>query len=192
MDFMESRNVQLSLKAGKMTFTVEKAAPQEYGSQRSKRAVLTVFTESKAFPNPQSRRFEKRKVAKRSPDNTRESNTRTGRGDSTDGSSANSRTTVKGKKIPHADALSRHVVAILQESRLNPEAVRQEQAVDKYCQNLVPGKCKEGRTGSANASHPLLTHNAKSHSYAMSLVAKFTLPVNVRATGTAWLIFRQA
>jgi hypothetical protein len=51
MDFMESRNDQLRLMGGKITLNVEKAAPQEYGTPRSKRAVFTVFTQSIAFPN---------------------------------------------------------------------------------------------------------------------------------------------
>jgi hypothetical protein len=41
-----------------------------------------------------------------------------------------------GKKIPHADALSRHVGAILKGHRLDKQMVRQEQAVDDYCQSI--------------------------------------------------------
>jgi hypothetical protein len=55
MDFMESRNAQCSLKAGKMTLTVEEATPQQHGTLRSKRAVLTLFTGSKVFPEPSLR-----------------------------------------------------------------------------------------------------------------------------------------
>jgi hypothetical protein len=44
----------------------------------------------------------------------------------------------EGKKIPHVDALSRHVGAVLQ-VRLDPETVRQEQGEDKFCRSLKPG-----------------------------------------------------
>jgi hypothetical protein len=55
IDFMESRNGQLSLKSGEMSTTVDRATPQEHGTPRSKRAVLTVFTGSKVFPEPSLR-----------------------------------------------------------------------------------------------------------------------------------------
>jgi transposase InsO family protein len=43
-----------------------------------------------------------------------------------------------GKKMPHVDALSRHVGAVLQ-GRLDPETVGQEQGEDKFCRSLTPG-----------------------------------------------------
>jgi len=47
-------------------------------------------------------------------------------------------------KIPHEDALSRHVGAVLQTGGPCPETVLREQAGDKFCQSLKPGnyQCK--------------------------------------------------
>jgi len=44
-----------------------------------------------------------------------------------------------GKKIPHADALSRHVGAIRQTIGLSPEEIAREQARDLFCQRLNLG-----------------------------------------------------
>jgi hypothetical protein len=44
-----------------------------------------------------------------------------------------------GTKIPHADALSRHVGTILGEVRLNPEEVRNGQRKDQFCVRINPG-----------------------------------------------------
>jgi len=44
-----------------------------------------------------------------------------------------------GKKIPHVDALSHHVGAILHDKNLRREVVHDEQAKDKFCQSLNPG-----------------------------------------------------
>jgi len=41
-----------------------------------------------------------------------------------------------GNKIPHVDALSSHVSAVLQTGGLCPEMVLREQASDKFCQIL--------------------------------------------------------
>ena len=44
-----------------------------------------------------------------------------------------------GKKIPHADALSRHVGTIRQAIGLSPEEFAREQAKDPFCQSLKLG-----------------------------------------------------
>jgi len=44
-----------------------------------------------------------------------------------------------GKKIPHLDALSRHVGSVLNDKNLSREVVRDEQAKDKFCQSLNTG-----------------------------------------------------
>jgi len=44
-----------------------------------------------------------------------------------------------GKKFPHVDALSRHVGTVLNDKNLRREVVRDEQAKDKFCQNLNTG-----------------------------------------------------
>ena len=44
-----------------------------------------------------------------------------------------------GKKIPHADALSRYVGTVLNDENLNPGLFRLEQARDKFCKNLKTG-----------------------------------------------------
>ena len=44
-----------------------------------------------------------------------------------------------GKKIPHVDALSRHVGAIRQTIGLSPEEIAREQARDLFCQRLNLG-----------------------------------------------------
>ena len=44
-----------------------------------------------------------------------------------------------GKKIPHADALSRHVDTIKQKIALSPEEFAREQARDPFCQHLKLG-----------------------------------------------------
>jgi hypothetical protein len=41
-----------------------------------------------------------------------------------------------GRKIPHADALSRHIGSISPEKGLYPEAFLREQAKDEFCKNL--------------------------------------------------------
>jgi hypothetical protein len=41
-----------------------------------------------------------------------------------------------GRKIPHADALSRHIGSISQEKSLDPERVLREQAKDEFCKNI--------------------------------------------------------
>jgi hypothetical protein len=43
-----------------------------------------------------------------------------------------------GSKIPHADALSRHLATIHNQETLDPETVRHEQAHDKFCSSLKP------------------------------------------------------
>jgi len=40
-----------------------------------------------------------------------------------------------GKKIPHLNALSRHVGTVLNDKNLHREVVREEQAKDKFCQS---------------------------------------------------------
>jgi len=44
-----------------------------------------------------------------------------------------------GKKLPHVDALSRHVGAVLHDKNLRREVVHDEQTKDKFCQSLNPG-----------------------------------------------------
>jgi len=44
-----------------------------------------------------------------------------------------------GKKIPQVDALSPHVGTELNDKKLSREVVREEQAKDKFCQNLTTG-----------------------------------------------------
>jgi len=44
-----------------------------------------------------------------------------------------------GTKIPHVDALSRHVGTISSENKLSPEEVREEQRKDRFCKELKPG-----------------------------------------------------
>jgi transposase InsO family protein len=44
-----------------------------------------------------------------------------------------------GKEIPHVDALSRHVCAVLNDLNLSREVVHSEQAKDKFCQSLNTG-----------------------------------------------------
>jgi len=44
-----------------------------------------------------------------------------------------------GSKIPHVDAVSRHVGTVLQTGGLIRENVLREQASDKFCQGLKPG-----------------------------------------------------
>ena len=44
-----------------------------------------------------------------------------------------------GKKIPHVDALSRHVGSVLNGNDVNRVVVREEQAKDKFCQSLNIG-----------------------------------------------------
>jgi hypothetical protein len=44
-----------------------------------------------------------------------------------------------GKKIPHVDALIRHIGAMLNDKNLRREVVRDEQAKDKFRQGLKPG-----------------------------------------------------
>jgi len=44
-----------------------------------------------------------------------------------------------GKKIPHVEALLRHVGTILKDGSLSPEDFLQEQGKDKYCQSLKLG-----------------------------------------------------
>ena len=44
-----------------------------------------------------------------------------------------------GKKIPHVDALSRHVGSVLNDNKVNHEVVREEQAKDNFCQSLSVG-----------------------------------------------------
>jgi len=50
-----------------------------------------------------------------------------------------------GKKIPHVDALSRHVSTVLNDKKLNREVVRDEQAKDKFCQSLNTGSYRNKR-----------------------------------------------
>jgi len=50
-----------------------------------------------------------------------------------------------GKKIPHVDALSRHVRAVLNDKNLRREVVRDEQAKDKFCQSLNQGTYQSKR-----------------------------------------------
>jgi hypothetical protein len=50
-----------------------------------------------------------------------------------------------GKKIPHVDALSRHVRTVLNDKKLNREVVRGEQAKDKFCQSLNTGSYQSMR-----------------------------------------------
>ena len=50
-----------------------------------------------------------------------------------------------GKKIPHVDALSRHVSAVLNDKNLRREVVNDEQAKDKLCQSLNPGTYQSRR-----------------------------------------------
>jgi hypothetical protein len=49
-----------------------------------------------------------------------------------------------GKKIPHVDALSRHVGAVLDDKNLRGE-VRDAQAKDKFCQRVKPGAYQSKR-----------------------------------------------
>ena len=49
-----------------------------------------------------------------------------------------------GKKIPHVDALSRHVGAVLHDGSLSPEDFLQEQGKDTYSQSLKLGNYSEG------------------------------------------------
>jgi hypothetical protein len=44
-----------------------------------------------------------------------------------------------GTKIPHVDALSRHVGAITDKDKLSPEEIRDEQEKDQFCRQLKPG-----------------------------------------------------
>jgi len=44
-----------------------------------------------------------------------------------------------GNKIPHVDALSRHVGTISSENKLSPEEVLDEQRKDRFCKELKPG-----------------------------------------------------
>jgi hypothetical protein len=46
-----------------------------------------------------------------------------------------------GTKIPHVDALSRHVGTIVDKSKLSPEEIRSEQEKDHFCRQLSPGSC---------------------------------------------------
>ena len=50
-----------------------------------------------------------------------------------------------GKKFPHVDALSRHVGTVLNDKNLRREVVRDEQAKDKFCQNLNTGSYQSKR-----------------------------------------------
>jgi hypothetical protein len=50
-----------------------------------------------------------------------------------------------GKKIPHVDALSRHVGAVLNGKNMSRETVHIEQAKDKFCQSLNPGTYQSRR-----------------------------------------------
>jgi len=50
-----------------------------------------------------------------------------------------------GKKIPHVDALSRHVSAVLHGQTLDPALFRLEQAKDKFYESLKPGTYTEKR-----------------------------------------------
>jgi predicted phage-related endonuclease len=50
-----------------------------------------------------------------------------------------------GKKIPHVDALSRHVDAVLYDKNLRREVVHEEQTKDKFCQSLNPGTYQSKR-----------------------------------------------
>lgn len=45
-----------------------------------------------------------------------------------------------GTKIPHVDALSRHVQAVTSDGALTKERVVNEQKTDKFCKSLRPGK----------------------------------------------------
>ena len=47
-----------------------------------------------------------------------------------------------GSKTGHVDALSRHVVAILQEGNLDRKNIFQEQAKDAFCTKQSPGTYK--------------------------------------------------
>jgi len=44
-----------------------------------------------------------------------------------------------GKKIPHVDALRRHVGAVLHDKNLRRQVVHDEQTRDMFCQSLNPG-----------------------------------------------------
>lgn len=50
-----------------------------------------------------------------------------------------------GKKIPHDDAMSRQVGAVLKDKSLSREAVQREQVKDKFCQSLNPGTYQSRR-----------------------------------------------
>jgi hypothetical protein len=50
-----------------------------------------------------------------------------------------------GKEIPHVDALSRHVGAVLNDKNLSREVVHIEQAKDKFCQSLNTGTYQSRR-----------------------------------------------
>ena len=50
-----------------------------------------------------------------------------------------------GKKIPHVDALSRHVGAVLNDKKERRVVVHDEQAKDKFCQSLNPGTYQSRR-----------------------------------------------
>jgi len=45
-----------------------------------------------------------------------------------------------GRKIGHADALSRHVTAIMPEYSLDKETIRREQENDDFCTKQNPGE----------------------------------------------------
>jgi hypothetical protein len=50
-----------------------------------------------------------------------------------------------GIKIPHADALSRHVATVQNQETLVPETMLHEQARDKFCGSLKPGSYSSKR-----------------------------------------------
>jgi len=50
-----------------------------------------------------------------------------------------------GTKIPHVDALSRHVSNVLNESKLSYEEMRGEQEKDQFCKQLKPGSYSSGK-----------------------------------------------
>jgi hypothetical protein len=50
-----------------------------------------------------------------------------------------------GIKIPHADALSRHVATVQTQETLVPETVLREQARDQFCGSLKPGSYSSKR-----------------------------------------------
>jgi hypothetical protein len=76
-----------------------------------------------------------------------------------------------GSKMPHVDALSRHVGTVVNQGSLDPEGVRAEQGRDPFCRKLEPGcynsknECYYDDTGliyrrKKNEKHQLLVPRA--------------------------------